>query len=299
MRERELEAGRVIVRAVITAQPFLLRRAAVALSGLDGSPARRPLRHAAHAALDGDGEAALGGLVGYGALLERHGEFAEAEAVYASVLPLRTGDPCVALHAARAARKAGHMDAALAFYREAGERAGGNAEMAFMIGIGEALVSPDPEAGLTAIIGRARQARSRDVVAVALEERARLRSAGRRSPAAIRDLVHAAARFRDRQDRVRVLHRLGELLSARGDLPAAREALLAALDITAESHRPHTVQRLRTVARAMGDDVGLRRTRGQGTASLVCLAPAPRARTATRSLLRHLRSLRERLLQAP
>jgi hypothetical protein len=99
--------------------------------------------------------------------------------------------------------------------------------MQLLVRIGEALVSDAPEPALTAVIRAARQARNRVAVAIAREERALLRIRTRRSAAALRDLLFAAARYRDVQDRLRVLHRAAELLSARGDLLAAREVLLA------------------------------------------------------------------------
>ena len=52
---------------------------------------------------------------------------------------------------------------------------------------------------------------------------------------------------------------------------AAREVLLTALDIVDDRTRAHTVQRLRTIARSMGDELELRRTRGRGNATITTL----------------------------
>jgi tetratricopeptide (TPR) repeat protein len=296
LRERELEAGRLVVRAVIAGHSWLLRRAMTAVSTLESGPARRPLKLAVERALDAADfdEEVCAGVLGYGAVLERHGEYVEAEQVYAAVLMQRPSDSSVALHAARAARRAGRREAALRLYRRAGEHAGGDAHMQLLVRIGEALVSDAPEPALTAVIRAARQARNRVAVAIAREERALLRIRTRRSAAALRDLLFAAARYRDVQDRLRVLHRAAELLSARGDLLAAREVLLAARDMAGETQRSHTVQRLRTVARALGDDLELRRTRGQGNTGIVTLAPVRRATHRT-VLLQRVCSLRDML----
>jgi hypothetical protein len=294
VRERELDAGRLVVRAVMSGHPWLLRRARGVVSDLESGPARRPLRLAVERAVDapGFGEEVCAGVLGYAAVLERHGEYVEAEDVYAAVLRQRPSDSCVALHAARAARKAGRREAALRMYRHAGEHAGGDAHMQLLVRIGEALVAEAPESALTSVISTARRADNRVALAIAREERALLRIRARRSRAALRDLLVAAVRYRDVQDRVRVLHHAAELLSSRGDLLAAREVLLAARDIGGAAQRAHTVQRLRTVARALGDDLELRRTRGQGSPGIVTLAPVRRA-VHSSALLRRIRFVRD------
>lgn len=296
MRERELEVGRVVLRAVASRHPFMLRRAASDVTSLESGPARRALRRAVEGADASDVAGSVAGLLGWGSVLERHGEYAEAETAYRAAMPLDEADSCLALHAARAARKAGRRDAAMALYRHAGEQSAANPRMQLLVRIGEALVSPDAEGRLSRVLGEARREGMRDVVAIAREERALVRLSSRRRHAAIRDLLRAAAGFRDSQDRVRVLHRLADLLSAAGDLNAARETLHAALDIATEAQRAHTVQRLRTVARATGDEVAMRRTRGQGATAMVTLAPARVARG--RSVARHVRRLRDTVLSA-
>jgi hypothetical protein len=206
----------------------------------------------------------------------------------------------MALHAARAARKANRREAALELYRRAADGAQSNTRMQLMVAIGEALVSMEPERKLGAVLRRARAVGDRIAVAIAREERACIRARATRTTAALRDLMSAAVRYTETQDRIRVLHRMGDLLTARGELMAAREALLAAVDLAAgTTQRPHTVQRLRTVARALGDDLGVRRTRGQGSASLVMLAPVTRrAATALSPTLPRVQRLRDTLTLA-
>jgi tetratricopeptide (TPR) repeat protein len=295
LRQRELEAGRVVLRAVLSLHPFLLRRAAALVDELEGAAVRRPLRRTLESAADGEDPAGMSaGLLGYGCLLERHAEYAEAERVYRVVLSLQPGSAATALHAARAARRAGRRDEALALYRQAGEHASGDEPMQLLARTGEALVAEAPELALTSVIAAARKAGLAHVVAIALEERAGVRIAERRVAAALRDLLVAAGRFNDSHDRVRVLHRLADLLTARGDLAAAREALLTALDLVHEAQRGHTIQRLRTVARAMGDSIELHRRRGQGNAGLVTLAPVRgRAGVAPAAAARRIRRLRD------
>jgi hypothetical protein len=134
---------------------------------------------------------------------------------------------------------------------------------------------------LTAVVRDARRRGDHDALAIAREERSRFMVGARRMGAAVRDLTAAAGRYSDRVDKLRVLHRLAELMTVRGDLLAAREALLAAMDHADERQRAHSVQRLRTVARALGDELALRRTRGQGAGDVVMLAPLRSSRVGS------------------
>jgi tetratricopeptide (TPR) repeat protein len=299
VRERELEVGALVLRAVAVRDAFLVRRAAVAVGELAASPARRALLRAADGLAAADDRAVEAGLLGYAAVLERHGVQDAAETAYRAVLALRPGSAVVTLHTARAARKAGRREEALALYRNAAEQAGGDAHMRRLAQIGEALIAEEPLQALGAALACARRARDGEAVAIVREERARLHVAARRTGPAIRDLRAAALRYTDRSDRMRVLHRLADLFTARGDLLAAREVLLVALQHVSEAQRGLTVQRLRTVARSLGDELALRRTRGRATTSLVSLAPLPaRVRPATASAASSLQRWRE-LLQQP
>jgi tetratricopeptide (TPR) repeat protein len=299
VREREVEVGALVVRAAGVRDAFLVRRAGEAVAALEASPVRRALTRATEGLNESDEERVATGLLSYGAVLERYGVHDEAARVYGAVMTSRPGDARVTLHTARAARKAGRRDEAAALYRCAAEQAGGNVRMALLVRIGEALVSDDTCSGLDAVIRDARRARDGDALAIAREERARLHVAARRNPAALRDLAAAAGRYTDRVDRVRVLQRMAELLSSRGDLMAAREVLLAALEQAGGAQRAHTVQRLRTVARAMGDQLELWRSRGQGASSLTTLTPVPARRVAPAdSLVPRLRRWRS-LLPTP
>jgi tetratricopeptide (TPR) repeat protein len=291
VRERELEVGRLVVRAAADRDAFLLRRAADATAGLDAGPARRALRRAVQALQEEDGASLRLALGMYGGTLERHGAHDAASEVYEAAMRLWPGEAELTLHAARAARRSGRREAALALYRQAGRECRGNAHMFLLVRIGEALVSEHPADLLTAVIQAARRMGDADAVAVAREERSRhLLAAGRRG-AALRDLASAAGRYTDGIDRVRVLHRMSELLIASGDLPGAREVLLAAVDQAAPAHRGHGVQRLRTVARALGDELELRRSRGRSAAGPVSLTPSASllGRPAGRSMAPRLR----------
>jgi tetratricopeptide (TPR) repeat protein len=273
VRERELEVGRLVLSAAEGGDPFVLRRAAAAVAELESSPARRALRRAVEAVDGGDERSLQASLVTYGATLERHGVHDGAGEVYGVVMRLWPGAATATLHAARAARRSGRRDDALRLYRQAGRECGGDAHMTLLVRIGEALVSDDGAAALTAVVRDARRRGDRDALAVAREERSRYMLAARRTGAALRDLAAAAVRYTDTMDRLRVLHRMAEILAARGDLLAAREVLLAALEQASAGQRGHSVQRLRAVARALGDELELRRTRGRATSSLITLAP--------------------------
>lgn len=296
VRERELETGRLVLRAVGSGDPFLVRRTVREVSRLAAGPARRALARAAEGTRTGECGAAQAGLVSYGAVLERHGLHGGALEIYRGVLALNGSDACAALHAGRAARKAGKREDALALYRRAAEQARSDRHLALAARIGEALVSESPGVALGDVVRAARAAGEREALAMAREERARVRARERRAGAALRDLAAAAARYPDRTDRIRVLHAMADLLSARGDLEAAREALLAALEQADASQAGHSIERLRTVARAMGDQVTLRRMRGQGAGGLVMLAPvAKRLVPSSRSLAPRLRRWRSLL----
>lgn len=293
VRERELDTGRLVVRASAGRDPFVLRRAASAVRDLEESAARRALARAASALADSDRAALISGLLAYGTVLERHGEYAEAVEVYRAVLGAEPADVLAALHTARAARKAGRREEAVELYRRAGAAAAPGRPIGLMVRIGEALVSERPLEELTAALRAARRARDAEAMAVAREERARIRLEASDPGAALRDLGAAAARFPARVDRVRVLHRMAEILVSQGDAVAAREALLCALDHVGEAHRGHTIQRLRTLARSMGDELEQRRTRGQASGPLVTLVPARMRPLATRSRVRQIRRLRD------
>jgi tetratricopeptide (TPR) repeat protein len=295
LRERELETGGLVLRAATAGDAFLVRRAASAVTDLEPSTARRALRRAVEGLVDGEAGALRTGLTAYGAALEQRGLHERATDVYRTAMRLWPGEAAMTLHAARAARRSGCRDEALLLYRQAGRECGGDTYMMLLVRIGEALVSEQPAEALTAVLRAARQAGNADAVAIAREERARLVPACQ----AVRDLAVAAARYPDRTDRVRVLHRMAELMTAHGDLLGAREVLLAALDQAGPAHRGHSVQRLRTVARVLGDELELRRSRGRGVGDgPVMLAPSRRQAPA-RSAAPRLRRWRSLLPASP
>ncbi|MHB1167991.1 MAG: hypothetical protein ACYC28_01755 [Longimicrobiales bacterium] len=296
LRQRELEAGRLVLRAARSGDAFLARRAAQEARALGAGPARRALVHAVDALEAGPDGDARRGMVAYGAVLERHGLHADAAQVYGAVLSMFGDDASVALHAGRATRRSGDRTAAMRLYGVAAAQARGDETLELMAAIGVALIAEDPVTALAPIVREARRARRWEAYAIAREERARLNRSAGRSASAVRDLFAALRRYTDRQDRVRVLHALADVLSSRGDLMGAREALLIALDVARPSMRVHTIHFLRALARTMGDDLELRRSRGNGAPAMVMILP-PKARVVSdvRSLAPRLALLRSSL----
>lgn len=296
LRQRELEAGRLVLEAVRTRDPFIVRRALGDTRTLGASRGRRALVHATDALGSGAMADARPGLLAYGAVLERHGLHADAAEVYRGLLEIFGEEAGLALHAARATRRCGDRAEAMRLYGIASAHAAGNGMLELLAAIGGALLADEPILALAPVIRRARRERLWEAYAVAREERARAERAGGQGSAALRDLIAAFRRYADRQDRMRVLHAIADILVARGDVAGAREALLAALELARPSMREHTVQRLRALARVTGDELELRRTRGHGASAMVALLP-PRARaSAARSLAPRLARLRDLLV---
>ena len=284
VRTRELETGRLLERATRArledgqGARFLVARAHADVRGLDAGSARHALARAVEA-LEGEapdrGELA-GALVCWGGVLEAHHELEDAVRAFEAALAARPDALDVMLHAARAHRKAGNREAARALYGQVRER--GDGRLGRFSRLGEALLGDSPESALAVVIAEADAAAEREVAAVALEERARLRRAAGRTPECVADYAAAGLRYEERRDRLRVAHVLADVLLASGDTEAAREALGAALELAASAaERRHAVQRLRTLARLQGDELGLRRYPPEGPAPLVSLMPARRA----------------------
>ncbi len=280
LRQRELEAGGLVLRAARSGDGFLARRAARDARALGAGPARRALVHTVDALADGAHHNVRRGLVAYGAVLERHGLHADAAQVYGAVLSMFGDDASVALHAGRATRRSGDRATAMRLYGVAAAHARGDETLELLAAIGVALVAEGPIEALAPIVRDARRARRWEAYAIAREERARLSRSSGHSAGAARDLFAALRRYTDRQDRVRVLHALADLVSSRGDLTGAREALLIALDVAHPSMRVHTIHFLRALARTMGDDLELRRSRGSGAPAMVMVMP-PKGRLAS------------------
>ncbi|MBV9110905.1 MAG: hypothetical protein JO306_15970, partial [Gemmatimonadetes bacterium] len=119
------------------------------------------------------------------------------------------------------------------------------------------------------------------------------RSAGDRRGAA-RDLVLAAARYTDGVDRARVAHELASVAIGIGDSAAANEALQLVLGWGDAPQQDHARTRLHTLARDLGDQVGMRRWRSFKRPPLVSLSayrPAASARSLAPRLLRWRESL--------
>jgi hypothetical protein len=152
----------------------------------------------------------------------------------------------------------------------------GDARLARFSALGEALLAELPVEALAEVLADSLAAGDREATAVALEERARLLRRDGRGGDAVLDLMDAARTYEDRRDRVRVAHALSDLLLARGDLAAAREAVAAAADLAGAADIQHSVQRLRAIARAEGDELGLRRWPSVGPSPLTTLMPVRR-----------------------
>ncbi len=300
-RRQRAAAVAVVLRAVecalegVDAEGFLRRRAereVEALRGTERAPLTRLLL-LADAGAAGTGEPLRDALVDLACELEETRRLAEAEAVLEIARVVSPGDAGVALHAGRVARKEGKRERALGLYRVARalDDAGGIARLAR---VGEAVVSADAEAGLGEVVRGARADGDAEAMAVALEERARVRRARGERRGAARDLCRAVLRFADPVDRARVAHQLADLYVAGDDPRAAREALLLALAVGDASQREHARGRLHAVSRDLGDQVGMRRWRGANRPPLVSLSARPRARVA-RSDAPRLARWRERI----
>ena len=228
-------------------------------------------------------------LVSYACELERTRRLPEADAAVSLAFALDGGNPATALHAARLARKLGERERALALYCAARDLDGAGGAIARLAAVGEAVVSDDPVRSLSRAVRRALRAGDAESAAVGLEERAAARRAAGDRRGAARDLLLAAARYADPVDRARVAHELAGVTLALGDPAAARESLLAALATGDAPQKDHARARLHTLARDLGDQVGMRRWRSFQRPSLVSLSayrPAPAARSLAPRLAR-------------
>jgi tetratricopeptide (TPR) repeat protein len=295
-RGRRAAAGALVLRAAEQAvepgegMAFLLGRARAEVDGLPKGAERSILRRLL-SLLDADaGSARLAeSLVSYACELEKTRRLPEADAALALARSLASADAEVALHAGRVARKLGERARALELYRAARALDGSGGSIARLAEVGEAVVSPEPEGSLSRVIRRALRAGDAEAAAVGLEERARLRRAGGNRRGAARDLCFAAVRFTDPVDRARVAHELADVGVASGDPLAAREALLVAADWGDAPQREHAQARLHTLARDVGDQVGMRRWRSGKRPSLTSLSlyrGAPAAVSAAPRLAR-------------
>lgn len=306
-RARELEAGRLVARAVRarlaaaddtgTCTWFLVERARRDVGGLERSGVRQSLGRAVEA-ISPEAEVDEGelrdSLVVFGGILERHHQYEAAADAYALAREARPECAESMLHCARAERKAGRRDRALALYGRVRER--GDGRLMLYAHLGEALLAEDVEEGLGRVLDEAEARGDGEVAAVVLEERARVRRGLGRSAEAVEDLASAGLRYTDVRDRLRVAHSLADALLAAGDAEAAREALHAAVDLAVPEDRDHAPQRLRAIARAMGDEVGLRRYPPSRTSSLVSLMPTRRSATGpSNSVAPRIRSWRDAL----
>lgn len=252
---------------------FLARRARLAVQGVVDERGRRLLARVLETHLDGgvQPDARTCALLGWAGYLESRGRLAEAARVLDLATDRRPRDPGLALHAARVARKSGDRTAALALYERVRDLDDGRGHLERMASVGCALLASDPIRALGRAIRRAVLADDGEAAAVAQEARARARRESGDMDGAIRDFVVAAARFEDPADVGRIGHALADLFTSRGDVAAARHALLE----TERRGHPEQVRRARSrlfaQARALGDEVGMRRWAEAGPTSLVSI----------------------------
>lgn len=302
VRAQRAAAVALVLRSVESAlegEPggaFLRRRAEAAVEGVESGVERALLRRLLLLGEAGDASGLAGTLVDYGYQLETTRRLPEADAVLTLARCAAPESAAVALHAGRIARKQGDGERALALYRLARELDGSGGGLARLAVIGEAVVSREAERALSQAVRAAVREGDAEAAAVGLEERARVRRAGGARDAAARDLVVAAARFRDPVDRARVAHQLADLHLAGDDPLAAREALLLALEMGDSTQRGHARGRLHTLCRDLGDQVGMRRWRSFTPPALVSLSAGPRRRVQ-RSAAARLARWRERLVE--
>lgn len=259
---------------------FLHRRTLSLVAALPDEGERRILSRAL--TMHDRPEACAQALLAWAGHLEDRGRFDEAE--FATDLAARRApdDPALDLHRARIARKAGHAEKALRHYLRTLERTEErDTALARMARLGCVLVSPEGERGITEILRESVRSGDAESAAVAQEARARRRIGVGDTAGAIRDLLMAAARYPQRIDRGRVGLDLADLLLARGDRAAATVVLE---EVRAEATPPQAAaaqSRLWRIARAEGDQVGMRRWAGTtDPAALVALLPSSRARRA-------------------
>ena len=253
---------------------FMLRRAEREIDAVESRAERSFLRRILVKVLEDEAAGVSSLLAEYAGALEEARRLAEADAVLSLARSLEPERAEIALRAARVARLQGQRNRALELYAVARELDRGDGAIARLSAIGEA-VAEESEAGLSRSIRESIVAGDHEAAGVGLEERGRLRrSRGDRSGAA-RDFAIAGARFTDSVDRARVGHLLADLHVANGDSLAAREALLLTLGTGDRSQRDHARARLHTVARDLGDQLGMRRWRSFERPALVSLSARP------------------------
>ncbi|HEY0017857.1 MAG TPA: hypothetical protein VGC13_16200 [Longimicrobium sp.] len=302
-RARRAAAGALVLRVVqqsVSGAPdeFTLRRARAEVAGLQKSAEKSILLRALRVMEDGGAPGHLSAaLVAYACELETTRRLPEADAAISLGLALDEGSGATALHAARLARKMGDRQRALVLYCAARDLDVGDGQIARLAQVGEAVVSDDGIRMLGRVIRRALRAGDAEAAAVGLEERAALRRAAGDRRGAARDLCLAVARYTDPVDRARAAHALAGAALSLGDAAAAREALLVALGWGDAPQKDHARTRLHTLARDLGDQVGMRRWRSFQRPSLVSLSayrPAPASRSLAPRLLAWRESMGQR-----
>lgn len=271
---------------------FRLRRAHAMTTGLP-TPAERDAVTGILFVLDaqeGAHDQLLDALLCWAGELEARGLIDESRDVVQLSLRLRPADAHTMLHAARLARKAERREEACALYDRVAELHP-EAQLGLMAVIGRALLSTAPEGQLGEVLRSAIKAGDTEAAGVAQHERARARRARGDIPGALRDYVTAGARYPDPIDRGLVGHEVADMLIMRGDLEGAREALLEVTRCGHPEQAAHARTRLHGIARAQGDELGLRRFADVAPPKLVSLSPPARRRPRERFAERGLRGL--------
>ncbi len=294
-------AGRLVLRVLDReedhARPFLARRAEHAVRRLPEGPERRHLGHVLRAALtlDADVDHRTLALVAWAGHLESRGLLDWAGTVYARARAFHPDDPELTLHAARVARKLGDVEAARTLYRRVERLDDPSGRLARMAGIGQALLTVEPRAALARSLRSAVRAGDAEAAAVAQEARAALRRDAGELDGALRDYLGAAVRYGHRADRGRVGHEAADMLLAARDPLAARELLLATVEVAHPAQAERARARLLGIARTVGDDLGQRRWAEGHSPSLVSLSLGPGRERAGPSRAALVRRALERL----
>ena len=251
---------------------FLARRASLAVHALPDGAERRHLGRLLALTHDGcDPCDRTEALLAWAGHLESRGLLEWADSVLEQARQLSPKDPVLFLHAARLARKQGRIARARRCYDRVAELDDGSGSLSRMAIVGYALLVNDKGRALGRVMRAMLRVGDPEAAAVAQEARAALRRARGDVDGALRDYGAAAARFEDPIDRGRIGHEVADLLSERGDPLAARRVLIATERISHPVQVERARSRLLAIARAVDDQIGIRRWSDAPSSTLVSL----------------------------
>jgi tetratricopeptide (TPR) repeat protein len=281
-----------LVLAALDGDDFTRRRASVAVGEI-ADPTERALVGRVLEVDPASDEEVATTLLSLCGFLETRGRYAAAVAVVETARRRLPRNPALALHAARAHRRAGDRAVAADLYAEVRALDPSRGDLYRMARIGEALIADEPTRALGRPMREAREAGDAEAAALAQCERARLRRRTGDRDGAARDYIGAAVRFPDRVDGGRAGHECADMLIAAGQSDAARTVLMATLEIGHAVQAEWARARLHALSRTMGDEVGRRRWAGSAHPELASLTlRGPRARQLpSRPLERFLRRI--------